>query len=99
MSESRENILAGLPVFEPGTVWLVGAGPGDPGLLTLHALHALRAADWVVYDALVGDAILDPAAPGATREFAGKRGGMKSPKQDDISGRLIERARAGYKVL
>ena len=87
------------PAFEPGTVWLVGAGPGDPGLLTLHALHALREADWVVYDALVGDVILAMAAPGATREFAGKRGGMKSPRQDDISDRLIERARAGCKVL
>ena len=87
------------PAFEPGTVWLVGAGPGDPGLLTLHALHALREADWVVYDALVGDSILALAQPHATREFAGKRGGMKSPRQDDISGRLIERARAGRKVL
>ena len=88
-----------LPAFEPGTVWLVGAGPGDPGLLTLHALNALRQADWVVYDALVSDAVLNLAAPDATREFAGKRGGMKSPKQGDISERLVERARAGKRVL
>jgi uroporphyrin-III C-methyltransferase len=89
----------GLPAFEPGTVWLVGAGPGDPGLLTLHAINALRQADWVVYDALVFPAILSLAGPGATREFAGKRGGMKSPRQGDISERLIELARAGKRVL
>ena len=46
------------PVFEPGTVWLVGAGPGDPGLLTLHAAHALAEADIVLHDALVSPDIL-----------------------------------------
>ena len=89
----------GLPRFEPGTVWLVGAGPGDPGLLTLHALNALEQADCVVYDALVGEAVLGLARPGAAREFAGKRGGMPSPKQRDITERLIELARAGRRVL
>ena len=88
-----------LPVFDPGTVWLVGAGPGDPGLLTLHALNALRQADVVVYDALVGPGILDMARPGAERIFAGKRGGKPSPKQPDISRQLVELARAGHRVL
>ncbi len=87
------------PTFEPGWVWLVGAGPGDPGLLTLHALHALRSADVVVYDALVSDAIIGLAAPGAMLEFAGKRGGKPSPKQPDITAKLIQFARAGKRVL
>ncbi|MGO1081324.1 uroporphyrinogen-III C-methyltransferase [Inquilinus sp. CA228] len=87
------------PEFQPGWVWLVGAGPGDPGLLTLHALHALRSADVVVYDALVSDAIIGLAAPGAALEFAGKRGGKPSPKQPDITAKLIQLARAGKRVL
>jgi uroporphyrin-III C-methyltransferase len=86
------------PPFLPGWVWLVGAGPGDPGLLTLHALHALRQADVVVHDALVEPAILD-WAPQAERIFAGKRGGKPSPKQRDISLRLVELAREGRRVL
>jgi uroporphyrin-III C-methyltransferase len=87
------------PDFAPGSVWLVGAGPGDPGLLTLHALHALRRADCVVYDALVDERILACAQPGAALEFAGKRGGKPSPSQPDISKRLVELARAGQRVL
>ncbi len=86
------------PPFLPGWVWLCGAGPGDPGLVTLHALHALRACDVVVHDALVEPGILD-WAPQAERIFAGKRGGKPSPKQRDISLRLVELARAGRRVL
>ena len=86
------------PNFQPGWVWLCGAGPGDPGLLTLHALNALRQADVVVYDALVQDRILD-WAQGAEHIFAGKRGGKPSPKQRDISLHLVELARAGKRVL
>jgi uroporphyrin-III C-methyltransferase len=88
-----------LPRLEPGWVWLAGAGPGDPGLMTLLALHGLRQADVVVYDALVADAILALAAPGTRREFAGKRGGKPSAKQPDISRRLIQLAREGARVL
>jgi uroporphyrin-III C-methyltransferase len=90
---------AALPVFEPGWVWLVGAGPGDAGLLTLHALNALQQADVVVYDALVDESILKLVRPGAEVAYAGKRGGKASPKQRDISLRLIEHARAGKRVL
>jgi uroporphyrin-III C-methyltransferase len=88
-----------MPAFEPGTVWLVGAGPGDPALLTLAALVALRKADVIVYDALVGHGVLELAAPTAALEFAGKRGGKPSPRQRDITSRLIELARAGNRVL
>ncbi len=86
------------PEFLPGWVWLCGAGPGDPGLLTLHALHALRSCDVVVHDALVEPAVLD-WAPQAERIHAGKRGGKPSPKQRDISLRLVELAREGRRVL
>ncbi|MEM6407819.1 MAG: uroporphyrinogen-III C-methyltransferase [Pseudomonadota bacterium] len=86
------------PRLEPGWVWLCGAGPGDPGLLTLHALNALRQADVVIYDALVQETILD-WAPQAIHEYAGKRGGKPSAKQRDISLRLVELARAGKRVL
>jgi uroporphyrin-III C-methyltransferase len=87
------------PEMLPGWVWLAGAGPGDPGLLTLHGLNALRQADVVVHDALVAPAILDWANPGADRIDMGKRGGTASPKQRDISLELVALARAGKRVL
>jgi uroporphyrin-III C-methyltransferase len=86
------------PELLPGWVWLCGAGPGDPGLLTLHALNALRQADIVVYDALVSEALLD-WAPQAHHVYAGKRGGKPSAKQRDISLSLVAHARAGKRVL
>ncbi|MEO0678477.1 MAG: uroporphyrinogen-III C-methyltransferase [Pseudomonadota bacterium] len=86
------------PEMQPGWVWLCGAGPGDPGLLTLHGLNALRQADVIVYDALVGDGILD-WAQSAEKIYAGKRGGRPSAKQRDISLRLVELAREGKRVL
>ena len=92
-------LFSDLPAFEPGTVWLTGAGPGDPGLLTLLAVKALREADHVVYDALVDEGCLRLARPGAVLEYAGKRGGKPSPKQRDISLRLVELARSGKRVL
>lgn len=86
------------PVLEPGWVWLCGAGPGDPGLLTLHALNALGQADKVIYDALVDEAIL-AWAPQAELIYAGKRGGKPSANQRDISLKLVELAKAGHRVL
>jgi uroporphyrin-III C-methyltransferase len=90
---------AGVPVFAPGTVWLAGAGPGDPGLLTLDALAGLAQADVVVHDALVDERVLALAGAQARLEFAGKRGGKPSATQADISQRLVALARAGKRVL
>jgi uroporphyrin-III C-methyltransferase len=88
-----------LPDLDPGWVWLVGAGPGDPGLLSLLGLHALHQADVVVYDALVDERVVALARPGSKLEFAGKRGGRPSPTQPDISARLVRYARDGKRVL
>ena len=94
-----DSVRLGLPDFPPGQVWLVGAGPGDPGLLSALALHALAHADVVVYDALVDPRILNLARLGAALDYAGKRGGRPSPSQPDISARLVRLAEAGNRVL
>jgi uroporphyrin-III C-methyltransferase len=87
------------PVFEEGWVWLVGAGPGAPGLMSLLAYHAMQHCDVVVYDALVNPDILRWVRVGAELEYAGKRGGKPSPTQKDISIHLIELAKSGKRVL
>lgn len=97
--QSRLALPAALPAIQPGHVWLAGAGPGDPGLLTLLAAKALSEADVIVHDALVNDECLKLARPDAILEYAGKRGGKPSAKQRDISLRLVELARAGHRVL
>jgi uroporphyrin-III C-methyltransferase len=95
MTDWQQN----LPQMKPGEVWLVGAGPGDPGLLTLHAANALAQADVIVHDALVNADCLKLARTSAVLEYAGKRGGKPSAKQRDISLRLVELAREGHRVL
>jgi uroporphyrin-III C-methyltransferase len=87
------------PIFEAGWVWLVGAGPGAPGLMSLLCYHAMQNCDVVVYDALVNPDILRWVKPGIVLEYAGKRGGKPSPIQQDISLRLVELARSGKRVL
>lgn len=88
-----------MPEFQPGSVWLVGAGPGDPGLLTLHALKALEQADVVLHDSLVSPDILALVNPTARLEPVGKRAGRPSAKQLRISQRLVEHAAAGHRVV
>lgn len=87
------------PAFAPGEVWLVGAGPGAPGLMSLLCYHAMQNCDVMVYDALVNPDILRWVRAGADLEYAGKRGGKPSPTQKDISVRLIELAKEGKRVL
>jgi uroporphyrin-III C-methyltransferase len=86
-------------VLEPGEVWLVGAGPGDPKLLTLDALSALAQADVLVHDALIDPRILALAREGSQLHFAGKRAGHPSTPQGDINDELIDFARRGLRVV
>ena len=81
------------------TAFLVGAGPGDPDLLTLRALHALADADVVFYDELVTPAVLDRARRDAEQVFVGKRRGQPGIGQDEINRRLVEAARQGRNVV
>jgi len=82
-----------------GEVALVGAGPGDPGLLTLAAAKLIANCDVIVHDALVSDAIMELACNSAERVFAGKRGGKPSASQQDICQTLIRLARDGKRIV
>jgi uroporphyrinogen III methyltransferase/synthase len=82
-----------------GIVFLVGAGPGDPGLLTVRGLELLKSADVVVYDRLVNPSLLDHAPARAARVFAGKRVGGHGWSQERITARLVDEARAGRRVV
>jgi len=93
------NLVAklGLADLEPGWVWLVGAGPGDPGLITALGLQALAQADVILFDALVDETLL--TLSDAEKIYAGKRAGVRSCKQDEISDLLVSLAREGKRVL
>ncbi|TWT10910.1 uroporphyrinogen-III C-methyltransferase [Reyranella sp. CPCC 100927] len=87
------------PELMPGWVWLAGAGPGDPGLVTLHTWSALQQADVIVHDALVDTRILQWARGDASIEFVGKRAGQPSPTQATVSQLLVRLARENRRVL
>lgn len=82
-----------------GYVYLVGAGPGDPDLLTLKAVKALQRAEVILIDDLVGDAVLEHANPAARVIHVGKRGGCKSTPQDFIERLMVAEAQAGRIVV
>jgi uroporphyrin-III C-methyltransferase len=85
--------------MSPGTVYLVGAGPGDPELITLKGRRVLGEADAVVYDNLVDPELLELAPPGCQRIFAGKKGGQACVPQDEIDGTLVRLALEGKTVV
>jgi uroporphyrin-III C-methyltransferase len=99
VEEALRRLMTVVPELPAGHVWLAGAGPGDAGHLTLHAIAGLAQADVVLYDALVSDAVLALARPGAELLHAGKRCGRPSSEQTTISAALVAEARAGRRVL
>ena len=98
--ESKRLVLLGGGRRRPvGAVWLVGAGPGDPELLTIKALKALQAAEVVVHDGLVSDEILDLAPSAARRISVAKRKSRHSYAQDEINRMLVAFAQEGLNVV
>src|SRR5579871_790183 len=86
------------PSTTVGTVYLIGAGPGDPGLITVRGLELLRRADVVVYDRLAHPALLQHARPDAERIYVGKASAHHAMKQDEINALLVDRAQRGLNV-
>jgi uroporphyrin-III C-methyltransferase/precorrin-2 dehydrogenase/sirohydrochlorin ferrochelatase len=103
-TRARERMLSlvnrpGERTQKTGMVYIVGAGPGDPDLLTFKALRAMQAADIVVYDRLIGDEILDYVRRDAERIYVGKAASNHARSQDEINALLAEHARAGRTVV
>ncbi|HKR53652.1 MAG TPA: uroporphyrinogen-III C-methyltransferase, partial [Chthoniobacterales bacterium] len=88
-----------MSTLKKGKCFLVGAGPGDLGLVTLRGKELLEQADIIVYDALANPEMLGWACPDAEIIFAGKRPGEKTFSQDEINALLVEKARLGKNVV
>jgi uroporphyrin-III C-methyltransferase len=91
--------MIAIPMSARGIVYIVGAGPGNPELITVRGLACLRRADVVAYDRLVARELIAEAPPAAERIDVGKTPGRHSPCQEEIAALLIERARAGNVVV
>ncbi len=94
-----DSLLTATATPEAGSVILVGAGPGDPELLTLRAVRALQSADVILFDDLVAPGVLDFARREAKKMLVGKTGYRASCKQDDINRLMVSLARAGRRVV
>jgi uroporphyrin-III C-methyltransferase/precorrin-2 dehydrogenase/sirohydrochlorin ferrochelatase len=93
----KADVMKPIPLY--GKVYLVGAGPGDPELLTLRAVRLLEKADVVVYDHLVSSAVLDFVSPAAERIYAGKRRNEHTMRQEQINALLVKLAQEGKQVV
>jgi len=87
------------PGTHPGTVYLVGAGPGDPGLITVRGVECLRQADLVLYDCLVNPAILDHVSPSTEVVCLGRHPGQRLVPQGEVNARMVHAARQGKTVV
>jgi uroporphyrinogen III methyltransferase/synthase len=85
--------------MKKGTVYLVGAGPGDPGLVTVRAIDLMGRADVIVYDHLVDERLLEHAPPSAERIYAGKKGSKHTLEQAEINSLLVKKGRQGKTVV
>lgn len=106
VSSLLEKLLGGMKRFTSaksrncgGQVYIVGAGPGDPELLTLKAYRLIQDAEVVLYDSLVSEEMLELVPASATRQYVGKRCGQHSFKQETICNLLVEHARLGRNVV
>jgi uroporphyrin-III C-methyltransferase/precorrin-2 dehydrogenase/sirohydrochlorin ferrochelatase len=101
-NERFDGLAKAVPLLQSKSgarVYLVGAGPGDPDLLTVKALRLMQSAEVILHDDLVADAILDLAAPTAEKVNVGKRCGMKTITQEEINALMVSHAREGHMVV